>query len=79
MNIINSNTMKRYALIIVLFASVFTFAQQRLTLEDIWIKYAFMPKGPQGFNAMNDGVHYTDIEEKDGSVTISKFQIKSSK
>jgi len=54
-------------------------AQQKITLEDLWVKYAFVGKGPQGFNALNDGLHYTEIDEADGYYVISKFSIKTGK
>lgn len=53
------------------------FSQQKITLEDIWVKYAFAPKGAQGFNTMKDGIHYSDIEEKDGLTIIAKYLIKN--
>ncbi len=59
--------------------TVFSFAQSRITLEDLWIKYAFVAKGPKGFNAMNDGLHYTELGEADGYTVISKYAIKTGK
>lgn len=44
------------------------YAQEKITLEDIWIKYAFYPKSAQGFNVMNDGTHYADVSSADGSL-----------
>jgi len=38
--------------------------QKSITVDDIWSKYAFMPESAGGFNAMKDGIHYTDLEKK---------------
>ncbi len=71
--------MKIKSLFIALVIAFASTAQQRVTLEDIWVKYAFVGKSTQGFNAMSDGLHYTDIEEADGYNVISKYQIKTGK
>lgn len=71
--------MKKLSIILILFLCFHLNGQQRISLEDIWLKYAFAPKGPQGFNTMNDGTHYTDISENDGYNVISKFDLKSNK
>lgn len=66
-------------LILLLILPALIFAQEKLTLEDVWMKYTFYPKSAQGFNVMNDGVHYVDVtEDKDGSY-ISQFNLKSGK
>jgi dipeptidyl-peptidase-4 len=62
--------------LLVVLTTINVWAQQ-ITLEDIWIKYAFVPKSATGFTAMKDGLNYTDITEKDGYNEISKFQIKT--
>ncbi|MGE0566821.1 MAG: S9 family peptidase [Bacteroidia bacterium] len=55
-------------------------AQDKISLADIWVNYAFVAQGTQGFNTMNDGLHYTDIEEdKENGMQLSKFQIKNGK
>lgn len=53
--------------------------QSKITVDDIWSKYAFMPSSAGGFNAMKDGMHYTDLEE-DGSIfNIVKYELKTGK
>ncbi|HMQ61058.1 MAG TPA: S9 family peptidase [Flavilitoribacter sp.] len=37
-------------------------SQKNITLEDIWRDYTFYPNAVPGFNFMNDGRHYTQIE-----------------
>lgn len=71
--------MKKLLVIVVLLLSVSFKGQQRISLEDIWVKHAFAPKSAQGFNTMKDGTHYTDISENDGYNVISKFEIKNNK
>jgi dipeptidyl-peptidase-4 len=68
--------MKKLLLILALLTS-FNGNSQRITLEDVWSKSTFGAKGIQGFNAMNDGLTYTDVNEKDGYYEISKFTIKN--
>ncbi len=70
--------MKKLLVGLVVVVSIYAKAQQRITLEDIWVKYAFANKSAQGFNTMKDGVNYTEIGESDGYNVISKYQIKSS-
>lgn len=54
-------------------------AQQKITLEDIWVKYAFFPQSAQGFNALKDGQFYVDIEESDADRILCKYELKSGK
>ena len=57
--------MKKFILIaiaVVLSGSA-VIAQQYITLEDIWQKGTFTAKSVPGFNFMNDGKHYTRLEQ----------------
>ncbi len=38
-------------------------AQQAITLQDIWQRYAFIPRSVPGFNFLEDGKHYTRLED----------------
>jgi dipeptidyl-peptidase-4 len=70
--------MKKF--ILVLFILPFTFfSQQKLTLEDIWAKGIFSAKYAQGFNVMNDGVNYVDIESYGSQTNLSQFDLKTGK
>lgn len=52
--------MKRWLIIFLsLFATNSYFAQKDITLEDLWLKYAYSAKGVYGWRSMNDGLHYT--------------------
>ncbi len=55
------------------------YAQKNITVEDLWGKYAFMPKAAAGFNVMNDGMHYTDIEADGDFNNIVKYNLRSGK
>ena len=46
----------RYNLPIALLFTVSVAAQQKITLEDIWQKYAYYPKSPDGFNVLKEGI-----------------------
>jgi dipeptidyl-peptidase-4 len=45
---------------------------QDLTVEQIWKKYEFYPKGVEGFKSMKDGEHYTKMNEE-GSIVKYKL------
>jgi dipeptidyl-peptidase-4 len=45
---------------------------QDITVEQIWKKYEFFPKGVEGFKSMKDGEHYTKMNE-DGSIVKYKL------
>lgn len=70
--------MKKLLVLFVLFAATLA-AQNKITVEDIWLKYSFMPASPDGYNAMNDGVHYTDLEQAGEIYDLVKYEIKSGK
>ena len=53
--------------------------QKLITIEDMWSKYAFMPKAAGGFNVMKDGMHYTDLEAEGDFQNIVKYDLKSGK
>lgn len=66
---------------ILLAAPALVFAQQRLTLEDIWAKNAFYSKSAQGFNVLKDGQSYVDIasEVEGGIPNLFKYDLKTQK
>lgn len=45
---------------------------QELTVEKIWKNYEFYPASVNGFRSMNDGVHYTEIEDLNGTAIVKK-------
>jgi dipeptidyl-peptidase-4 len=69
----------RKLLLLLIAVPVLFFAQQKLTLEDLWVKYSFLPKSGAGFNVMNDGLHYVDIEENNGRKVLCKYELKTAK
>ncbi len=46
-------------------------AQEPITVEAIWRDYKFIPKSVPGFNFLNDGRHYTRLEDN----VIKKYDI----
>ncbi|MBS1637824.1 MAG: S9 family peptidase [Bacteroidetes bacterium] len=56
-------------------------AQKTITVEDIWTNYVFYPSAAGGFNAMKDGLHYTDIEDDTTTKVRSlvKYELKTGK
>ncbi len=70
--------MKKFILVLFILPLTF-FSQQKLTLEDIWAKGIFYAKYAQGFNVMNDGVNYVDIESYGSQTNLSQFDLKTGK
>ena len=71
--------MRTLVILIVAIPTLF-FAQQKLTLEEIWGKYAFFPKSPQGFNVLNNGLTYVNEGvADDGVTTLTEYELKSGK
>lgn len=71
--------MKNLFIVIAVLISYSVFSQKTVSVEDIWSKYAFMPKSAAGFNAMKDGLHYTDLEQEGQYQNIVKYDLKSGK
>jgi dipeptidyl-peptidase-4 len=68
--------MKKIAIILVLLPALLT-AQQQITLDDIWGKYAFSSKSVHGFNVLNNGTSYLEVKENSGVNTLSEFDLKT--
>lgn len=51
-------------------------AQQTITLQDLWVNYAYYPNGIDEFSSMKDGLHYT---QKGQSGTIDKYELSTGK
>ena len=70
--------MKKFVFVLLALPLLFT-AQQKLTLEDIWGKYLFMPKTAGGFNVLKDGKTYIEVanSQKDGVVILQKHDLKT--
>ena len=57
-----------------------TYAQKRdITLEDLWKNHVFYPAYIGGFKSMNDGEHYSTLEQTDEDQEIIKYQFKNGK
>jgi len=50
-----------------------SFSQFEISVEDIWRDYKFIPKSVEGFNFLNDGQHFTKLEDN----SITKYNIIS--
>lgn len=58
-----------------LFTTQISYSQQEITVEDIWRDYKFMSKRVAGFNFLNDGKHFTKLEDN----SITKYDIVTGK
>jgi dipeptidyl-peptidase 4 len=72
--------MRAFIIAFVAFPLLFL-SQNKISLEDIWSKYTFVPKSAQGFNVLKDGNHYAAIVTNtvNGEMMLSKFELKSGK
>ncbi|HTO14781.1 MAG TPA: DPP IV N-terminal domain-containing protein [Edaphocola sp.] len=52
---------------------------KKITLEDIWLKGTFSPKGVPGFNVMNDGKHYLKIDAVNGESNLNIYDLAANK
>ena len=65
---------------LLLFIASYTFAQsgnKQIKLKDIWQDNTFRIKSVPGFNAMNDGVHYTQLEQEGRSQYIGIYDLET--
>ncbi len=70
--------MKRLIILLAVFPAIY-FSQQKLTLDEIWGKFAFSAKRAEGFNVRNNGLNYVDIEESAGVNSLWEYELKTSK
>ncbi|HTN16986.1 MAG TPA: hypothetical protein VL092_04840, partial [Chitinophagaceae bacterium] len=54
-------------------------AKKDITLEDIWKNGTFRVKSVPGFNAMEDGKRYTQLDNENGKQSISTYNLASGK
>ena len=64
---------KLISLCVCLVISFSLFAQQSITLSDLWQKYSFYARGIGGLRSMNDGKHYSASTKK----TIDKYSYQT--
>lgn len=71
--------MKKVLLFLALILTLSISSQTKITLEDLWVKYSFRMAYPDGYNAMNNGLHYTDLEKNGNLFDLVKYEIKTGK
>ncbi len=64
-------------LLSLLFITPFFGQKRDIKLEDIWKNYSFYPKNYSELNSMNDGEHYTKLEQIDNGQVIKKYSFKN--
>lgn len=70
--------MRNFILLFVVFHLFQSNAQTTLTNEDIWFKGTYNAKMPPGFNFMNDGSSYCQLDENaDKTKSCNKYDIKT--
>ncbi len=74
---INKSFMNKISFLVTLLIALNLVAQkQKITLENIWKEYKFIPERFAGFNSMKDGISYSQLEENGD---INKYELKSGK
>lgn len=74
------NTSKLLVIGLILFICSGAFAQQGfLKLEDIWGSPKLFAKKAFGFNAMNDGEHYSNTEDTENGIVLVKYSFRTGK
>jgi dipeptidyl-peptidase-4 len=65
----------------ILFCAQSSFAQgkKQITLDDLWKNNTFRVKSVPGFNAMKDGVHYTQIDHEGTHMIIRIYDLQTGK
>jgi dipeptidyl-peptidase-4 len=54
------------------------FAQDKLIqLEDIWASRTFSPEWVWGINSMNDGIHYSSLNYRNGNVYVTEYSYET--
>jgi dipeptidyl-peptidase 4 len=71
-----------HSLIVAVLVSATSFAQsgsRQITLDDLWKNSTFRVKDVPGFNAMKDGLHYTQIDKDNGHTVIRVYDLQTGK
>ncbi|MBS1782060.1 MAG: S9 family peptidase [Bacteroidetes bacterium] len=72
--------MKRFILLLNIFASTLSFGQNKnITLDDLWKWGTFRIKSVPGFNGMKDGNSYTQIDVENGKQQINVYSLQTGK
>ena len=67
-------------IVLILIFPFILYSQQKLTLEEIWGKYAFSAKSTDGFNVLNNGLNYADVTELSaGVMALCEYELKTGK
>ena len=64
-----------------LFAAQLSLAQgtRQITMDDLWKDNTFRVKDVPGFNAMNDGLHYTQLDREGKHIYIRVYSLETGK
>ena len=73
--------MRNFFLLLLLTASQICYSQtkQNITLEDIWKNGTFRSKDIPGFNALKDGIHYTQLDADSTQQRINVYSLATGK
>lgn len=70
---LKSNRSCFFVLALLFLLPLSSYAQQEITLEGLWKDYTYVASSVPGFRFMNDGKHYTRLEDN----TIKKYDLTS--
>ena len=69
--------MKKTALLLLVLLVTSSFsivAQNKITIEDLWRNYKFFPESVRGVSSMNDGEHYTTMENRNSLIVRYAYE-----
>src|ERR1700744_3986405 len=71
--------MRIFLLFTLLFSTQLTFAQgtRQISMDDLWKDNTFRVKDVPGFNAMKDGLHYTQIDHEGKHELINVYNLET--
>ena len=53
--------------------------KKNISMEDIWTRYLFVQESVSGINSMNDGIHYTSLDRKNGGSAVVMYSYETGK
>lgn len=70
--------LKKLLVTLLILSSQTLFAQNKITLEDLWLNYSYIPKGISEMRSMKDGNYYTLAENSGkGKNSVVKYHYKT--
>jgi dipeptidyl-peptidase-4 len=63
-----------FLIVLLVISYVSVNAQSKITIEDLWRNYKFFPQSVRGVSSMNDGEHYTTLENRNSLIVRYAYE-----